>query len=78
MVRREDIEEVLSPRLNRVLTAIELTVPPKKYFVCRKIILDEFGRSGAVRELEELFGRSGTQARDGSGGPTLRRKDGAP
>ena len=77
MVNKEDIKTLINPRLNRVLTAVELSVPKDKYGTCRKVILDEFGNSGLVRELEELFGSSGTTDMQGSGGPTPRRKDGA-
>lgn len=77
MVSKEDIRMLINPRLNRILTAMELSVPKDKYGTCRKVILDEFGNSGLVRELEELFGGSGSKDRQGSGGPIPRRKDGA-
>ena len=77
MVNKEDIRILINPRLNRVLTAVELSVPKDKYGTCRKLILNEFGNSGLVRDLEELFGGSGNKDRQGSGGPTPRRKDGA-
>ena len=77
MVNKEDIRTLINPRLNRVLTAVELSVPRDKFGTCRKVILDEFGSSGLVRELEELFGGSGTKDGEGSGGPIPRRKDGA-
>ncbi len=74
---KEDIKTLINPRLNRVLTAVELSVPKDKYGTCRKVILDEFGNSGLVRELEELLGGSGNKDRQGSGGPTPRGKAGA-
>ena len=77
MVNKEDIKTLINPRLNRVLTAVELSVPKDKYGTCRKVILDEFGNSGLVRELEELLGSSGNKDGEGSGGPIPRRKDGA-
>ena len=77
MVAREKIQRVISPRLNRVLTALELSVSKEKYLICRKVILDEFGNTGLVRDLEDLLGGNGKQEREGSGGPISRRKDGA-
>jgi hypothetical protein len=77
MVNKEDIKTLINPRLNRVLTAVELSVPKDKYGTCRKVILNEFGNSGLVRDLEELFGGSGDKDGQGSGGPILRRKAGA-
>jgi hypothetical protein len=77
MVNKEDIRTLINPRLNRVLTAMELSVPKDKYGTCRKLILNEFGNSGLVRDLEEMFGGSGNKDRQGSGGPIPRRKAGA-
>jgi len=77
MVNKEDIRTLINPRLNRVLTAVKLSVPENKFGTCRKVILDEFGNSGLVRELEELLGGSGNKDGKGSGGPISRRKDGA-
>jgi pyruvate-formate lyase-activating enzyme len=77
MVNREQIQEVIGRRLKRVLTAIQLCVPSDKFFTCRKVVLDEFGNSGAIKDLLELYGSNGSQGRIGSGGPTSRKKDGA-
>ncbi len=77
MVNKEDIKTLINPRLNRVLTAVELSVPKDKYGTCRKVILDEFGNSGLVRELEELLGGSSSKDRQGSGRPTPSTKAGA-
>lgn len=63
MVSKEDIRTLINPRLNRVLTAMELSVPKDKYGTCRKLILNEFGNSGLVRDLEEMFGGSGNKDR---------------
>ncbi len=73
---KERIRNLINPRLNRVLTAVNLSVPHDKFCTCRKVILDEFGNSGLVRELEELLGSSGNKERQGSGGPTPSRKAG--
>ncbi len=76
MVNREEIRTLINPRLKRVLTILEVSVPKEKYGICRKVVLDEFGNSGLVRELEELLGSSGNKGRQESGGPTLRTKAG--
>ena len=77
MVAGGSMQELIDKRLNRVLTVVELSVPREKYELCRKVILDEFGRKGLVRDLEEWFGGRGSQGRNGSGGPIPRREDGA-
>ncbi len=76
MGNRDDIRTLINPRLKRVLTILEVSVPKEKYGTCRKVVLDEFGNSGLVRELEELLGGSGNQDRQGSGRPTPRTKAG--
>ena len=77
MVTGGSMQELIDKRLNRVLTVVELSVPRDKYELCRKVILDEFGKKGLAGDLEEWLGRSGSQGRNGSGGPIPRREDGA-
>jgi hypothetical protein len=77
MVKIEKIQKLIGARLNRVLIAVELSVPKDKFGTCRKVILDEFGKRGLVGDFEELLGRCGSQERQGLGGPIPRRKDGA-
>lgn len=76
MVTPESIRQVINPRLGRILQAVELSLTGEKFRLCRKIILDEFGK-GLERELQELYGSTGNQGRTGTGGPILRGKDGA-
>ncbi len=75
---REEILETLGPRLNRVLLFVELLAPGDKFQVCRKLILDEFGREGFGKDLEALLSRRNGTERHGTGGPIPRREGGAP
>lgn len=78
MVTRDDILEVLGPRLNRVLLVVELLAPDQKFQVCRKLILDEFGREGFGKDLDGLLARRNGTERRGAGGPIPRKEGGAP
>lgn len=55
MVKREDIEQLLNPRLNRLLLVAETALPPSQFQAFRKITLDEFGKNGFGRELDRLL-----------------------
>jgi hypothetical protein len=55
MVTTEDIDKVLKPHINRVLLYVQAGVTtPHQFEACRKLILDELGKSGLTRELEKL------------------------
>lgn len=50
---------LLNPRLNRVLLILQSSLSEQHQFqACRKLVLDEFGKSGLTRELEALFRES--------------------
>jgi hypothetical protein len=55
MVRREDIEQLLNPHLNRLLLVAETALPPSQFQAFRKLALDEFGKNGFGRDLDRLF-----------------------
>lgn len=78
MVTREAIVSLMNVHLNRVLSYVELAAPRDKFEVCRKLILDEFGREGFVKELEALLASRAGTGRDGMGGPIPRKEGGAP
>lgn len=78
MVSKDDILEALNPRLNRLLSIVELIAPEPKFQVCRKLILEEFGREGFGKDLEALLARRNGTERHGTGGPILRKEGGAP
>jgi hypothetical protein len=55
MVTLEAISELLNGRLNRVLLILQSSLPEHQFQACRKLVLDEFGKSGLTRELEALL-----------------------
>jgi hypothetical protein len=52
MVILHTISELLHVRLKRVLDAAALALPPEQFLRYRKIVLDEFGRRGLLKDLE--------------------------
>ena len=52
MVVLQTISELLRVRLKRVLDAAALVLPPGQYPQYRKIVLDEFGQRGLLKDLE--------------------------
>lgn len=55
MVTKEHIEQIINPRLNKVLLILEAALPANQFQACRKLVLDEFGKSGLGKELEKVF-----------------------
>ena len=55
MVTQETIIDLVKPRLNRMLTVAEAALPESQFKAFRKIMLDEFGKSGLERELDQVF-----------------------
>jgi hypothetical protein len=55
MVTSKTIIDLVKPRLNRVLTVAEAALPDRQFSAFRKIMLDEFGKSGLERELDQAF-----------------------
>lgn len=52
MVILQTISALLDLRLKRVLDAAALVLPPERFPQYRKIVLDEFGRRGLLKDLE--------------------------
>lgn len=52
MVILHTISELLRVRLKRVLDAAALALPPGQFVQYRRIVLDEFGRRGLLKDLE--------------------------
>lgn len=52
MVIVQMISELLDARLRRVLDAAALVLPREQFLRYRKIVLDEFGRRGLMKDLE--------------------------
>ena len=55
MVTTKTIIDLVKPRLNRVLTVAQAALPDRQFSAFRKLMLDEFGRSGLERELDQVF-----------------------
>ncbi len=75
MVEREDIERLISKRLNFVLKVAAVGLPSSQFDSFRNIVLNEFGNSGFGKDLDRLFGNN--TARHGTGRNTLRKEGGA-
>ncbi len=76
MVTKENILALLNSRLNRILSIVELVAPADKFPMCRKLILDEFGRDSLGRDLDAALMESKEQERKGTGGSIPRKRDG--
>jgi hypothetical protein len=67
MVTSKTIIELVKPRLNRVLTVAEAALPERQFSAFRKFMLDEFGKSGLERDLEQAYHQQ-DKDRTGMGG----------
>lgn len=56
MVTKDLVDQLIRSRLNRVLTVAEAALEPKRFQAYRKLVLDEFGKSGLGKDLDRLFG----------------------
>ena len=54
MVDLRELSTLVNRRTSKVLTVVEMAVPPEKYPGMRKFILDEFGRNGLLGEVARL------------------------
>lgn len=54
-------------RCNRVLLIAESSLPSNQFQAYRKLLLNEFGKSGLEGELERLLGSASEQDRQGQG-----------
>jgi hypothetical protein len=52
MVIVETVSELIGVRLKRVLDAAALALPREQFLHYRRIVLDEFGRRGLLKDLE--------------------------
>ena len=55
MISREEIDKLISSKLNRVLLVAETALPATQFQAYRKIVLDEFGKNGRAQDLDKLF-----------------------
>ena len=75
MVNREQIDRLLNAKLTRILDIAKAALPDSQFQAYRKLVLDEFGRSGLGKELDRLY--STTMDRQGTGRNTLCKGRGA-
>jgi hypothetical protein len=55
MVTQELIIQLVNCRVKKILDMAALSLPDDKFHIFRKITLDEFGKSGLVKELERVL-----------------------
>jgi hypothetical protein len=55
MVNQEHIMQLVNARMKKILHFAELAMPESKFDTFRKLTLDEFGKSGLVKELERVL-----------------------
>lgn len=55
MVSQDQIIQLVNARVKKILDFAELSLPQDKFLIFRKLTLDEFGRSGLVKELERVM-----------------------
>lgn len=55
MVSQDQIVQLVNARVKKILDFAELSLPQDKFLIFRKLTLDEFGRSGLVKELERVM-----------------------
>ncbi len=51
----ELLMQLINSRLKKILEVAALSLTPEKFQIFRKIVLDEFGKSGLVKELERVL-----------------------
>jgi hypothetical protein len=67
MVSQVQVMELVNYRVTRILLVAEASLPASQFQAFRKLVLNEFGRNGLVRELERLEDHGGLEEREGEG-----------
>ncbi len=76
MVTLDKIEQLVKVRQKNILRYIELLdLPQAQFSTLRKLLFDELGRTGLIKELAGVLG---SQERNGSGRNILSKEGGAP
>ncbi len=55
MIDPRDIVGLIKVRVGKTLTVAEAALPPSQFNAFKKLMLDEFGRSGLETELYDLI-----------------------
>lgn len=71
MIDLETVLNLIRPRMKRVLDYGELALTASQFATFRKLVLDEFGRSGLESELERESSAHG----NGTGRPMRQGKE---
>ena len=69
MLNKEAILPLVNARLNRVLLIAQAALPEHQFEAFRRLILNEFGRAGLIRDLDTISDAP-RQERHGSGRTT--------
>jgi len=69
MLTKEAILPLVNARLNRVLLVAQAALPEHQFEAFRRLILDEFGRTGLIRDMDTILGEH-RQERHGPGRTT--------
>ena len=55
MVNPDDIAVAINPRKNKILLYAQMVLSSVQFEIFRKLVLDELGNSGFVKDVHELF-----------------------
>ena len=69
MLTKEVILTMVNARLNRVLLIAQAALPEHQFEAFRRLILNEFGRAGLIRDMDTVLGKN-RQERNGTGRTT--------
>jgi len=69
MLTKEEIVSLVNGRLNRVLLIAQAALPEHQFAAFRRLILDEFGRAGLIKDLDTVPGEK-RRERNGTGRTT--------
>ncbi len=67
MVSKVEVLRLVNGHVTRVLLVAQASLPSSQFQAFRTVVLNEFGRNGLERELEQLEHRFGVEERNGSG-----------
>jgi len=74
MIDLETIRDLIKPRMKRILDFGELALPPGQFIAFRRLVLDEFGRSGLESELERASREQHAEKSDWAGPHSKERR----
>ena len=69
MLNKEAVLSIINRRLNRTLLIAQAALPEHQFDAFRRLILDEFGRAGLLKDLDTVIGQD-RQERTGTGTKT--------